>query len=54
MPTRGYLSQSELPVTFGLGSADRIDEAIVNWPGGSTQRIESLRLNEVNLIQQTR
>jgi len=54
MPTRGYLSQSELPVTFGLGSADRIDEAIVNWPGGSTQRIDSLRLNEVNLIQQTR
>ena len=54
MPTRGYLSQSELPVTFGLGRADRIDEAIVNWPGGSTQRIESLRLNEVNLIQQTR
>jgi hypothetical protein len=31
MPTRSYLSQSELPVTFGLGSAARVDE--VTLPG---------------------
>jgi hypothetical protein len=37
MPTRSYLSQSELVVTFGLGQAERIDELVVTWPGGSRQ-----------------
>jgi hypothetical protein len=30
---RGYLSQSELPVTIGLGTTDRVDRVIVKWPG---------------------
>lgn len=29
-----YLSQSELPVTFGLGRADRITRALIKWPNG--------------------
>lgn len=33
-PTRGYLSQSELPVVFGLGGAERIDRLTVRWPSG--------------------
>lgn len=37
MPTRGYLSQSELPLTFGLGAATRIDRLDVHWPNGSTE-----------------
>lgn len=39
MPTRSYLSQSELPVTIGLGEADKVDSVEITWPGGSTQRI---------------
>jgi hypothetical protein len=39
MPTRGYLSQSELPVTIGLGNAARPDSVEVTWPGGLTQQI---------------
>jgi hypothetical protein len=31
--TRGYLSQSELPLTIGLGSAGSIDKITVRWPG---------------------
>ncbi len=30
---RGYLSQSELPVNVGLGSATRVDRITVRWPG---------------------
>jgi len=40
MPTRGYLSQSELPVTFGLGTAASPDEVEIIWPGGGKQRVE--------------
>src|SRR4029079_9728468 len=31
MPTRSYLSQSELPVTFGLGREDRVKKVEVIW-----------------------
>jgi hypothetical protein len=41
MPTRSYLSQVELPVTFGLGSHETIDSLVVRWPDGHTQRIEA-------------
>jgi hypothetical protein len=30
---RGYLSQSELPVTFGLGKEMKIDSVTIRWPG---------------------
>jgi hypothetical protein len=30
---RGYLSQSELVLTFGLGNATKIDRITVQWPG---------------------
>ena len=29
---RGYLSQSELPLTVGLGSATKVDRVTVRWP----------------------
>ena len=32
-----YLSQSDLRLHFGLGSAQRIDKVEVTWPNGSTQ-----------------
>jgi enediyne biosynthesis protein E4 len=37
-----YLSQSELPVTFGVGRRDRIDRAVVTWPNGRTEEFTSL------------
>ncbi len=39
MPTRGYLSQVELPVTFGLGTATRVDRLEVHWPAGGTTTV---------------
>ncbi|HEV2315369.1 MAG TPA: CRTAC1 family protein [Candidatus Acidoferrales bacterium] len=37
-----YLSQSELPVTFGLGQADRVDRVVLNWPSGRTEEYKHL------------
>jgi hypothetical protein len=39
MPTHGYLAQSELPVTIGLGKATKIDSVEIVWPSGATQRV---------------
>lgn len=39
-PARGYLSSVELPLTFGLGEADTIDELTIRWPDGREQKVE--------------
>src|SRR5438045_2312408 len=39
MPTRGYLSQSELAVTFGLGKSDSADVVTVICTVGSTHKL---------------
>jgi hypothetical protein len=53
-PTRGYLSQSEFPVTFGLGQDDRVDRVVVHWPDGSTQEIENPESDRLHVIEQPR
>jgi len=37
-----YLSQSELPVTFGLGKRDKIDRVIIDWPSGRSEEYKNL------------
>jgi enediyne biosynthesis protein E4 len=37
-----YLSQSELPVTFGAGRRDRVDRVIVDWPSGRTEEFKNI------------
>jgi enediyne biosynthesis protein E4 len=37
-----YLSQSELPVTFGLGKRDKIDRVTIEWPSGRTEEYKNL------------
>jgi hypothetical protein len=37
-----YLSQSELPVTFGVGRRDRIDRLVITWPSGAVQEFRGL------------
>jgi hypothetical protein len=52
MPTRSYLSQVELPVTFGIGSADRVDALRVEWPDGSAQDVSVDAVDTVLHIEQ--
>jgi hypothetical protein len=42
-----YLSQSELPVTFGLGKRDRIERAVIQWPSGRTEEYKNLAAGKV-------
>ena len=37
-----YLSQSELPVTFGVGTAAEVDRAEIEWPSGEKQEFKNL------------
>jgi hypothetical protein len=44
----GYLSQSSLPLYFGLAEAPSIDRIIVAWPSGKVQEVtDRLTLNSV-------
>jgi enediyne biosynthesis protein E4 len=44
----GYLSQSALPLYFGLGAATKIDRVEVNWPSGQKQVVtRELQENQV-------
>jgi hypothetical protein len=53
MPTRSYLSQVELPVTFGLGKTAKIDSLTVRWPGkGGEQKVENVPVDRVVVIEQ--
>jgi hypothetical protein len=45
MPTKSYLSQSELPITLGLGSGEPEDLVVV-WPGGRQQRVSGVRSDQ--------
>jgi enediyne biosynthesis protein E4 len=53
-PTRGYLSQSELPLTFGLGDATQVAKLEIIWPGGVRQTLDPNRaaLEKVTVIEQ--
>ena len=52
MPTRGFMSQVELPVTFGLGQAQRVEHLTVIWPDGSRQETPVERIDSLLEITQ--
>ena len=37
-----YLSQSELPLTFGVGRRDRVERVVINWPSGRTEEFKDV------------
>jgi len=37
-----YLSQSELPVTFGLGKTGQIERVVIDWPSGRNEEYKNL------------
>jgi hypothetical protein len=51
-PTHGYLSQSELTVTFGLGKTDQIEKLEIHWPDGTKQEIAGPKPDQVLILSQ--
>ncbi len=37
-----YLSQSELPVTFGVGKSEKIERVTIDWPSGRSEEYKDL------------
>ena len=37
-----YLSQSELPVTFGVGQRDQIGRVVIAWPSGRVEEFKNV------------
>ncbi len=56
MPTRSYLSQSELPVTIGLGTATKAESVEVIWPGAARthQIITDAKLDALTVVEQAK
>jgi hypothetical protein len=52
MPTRSYLSQVELPVTFGLGQHREITAARVIWPDATVQTIDPPAVDQTILLRE--
>ena len=51
-PARSYLSQVELPLTFGLGDAPRLDELTVEWPSGGEETWADLPSGRSYVLQE--
>ncbi len=53
---RGYLSQSELALTFGLGKTDKVDRVTIRWPGqGAGEQVikgDKILLDQEQVIHQ--
>jgi enediyne biosynthesis protein E4 len=51
-PAKSYLSSVELPLTFGLGKAEKADEVIITWPSGKVTMLKDLKANEVHKMEE--
>jgi hypothetical protein len=52
MPARGFLTQVELPLTFGLGRAEKVEGLKIVWPGGAEQQVKVERVDTTLVVEQ--
>lgn len=53
MPTCSYQSQSELPVTFGLGDCDSVKSVGVTWPSGESMELDDVAIDTLTTVQES-
>jgi hypothetical protein len=49
-----YLSQSELPLTFGLGSASSVTKIEIKWPDGASESAPGAEAGQTITVEQGR
>ena len=49
-----YLSQSELPLTFGLGGAATVDQVEIRWPSGQVDRLGPQNAGQTLIVTEAR
>jgi hypothetical protein len=49
-----YLSQSELPLTFGVGKADQVHRLTVEWPSGASQELKGIKTGKAYELHETK
>ena len=50
MPTKSYLSQVELPLTFGLGANKQVKNVVVHWSDGHTDELGALEMDQLHVV----
>ncbi len=48
----GYYSQNDLRVHFGIGKAEKVDLLEIRWPGGSVEKLENIKPNQVIYVKE--
>jgi len=49
-----YLSQSELPVIFGLGKRDTIERMVIDWPSGRAEEFKGLAAGKTYQVTESK
>ena len=47
-----YVSQSDIRVHFGVGSATKVDSVEVSWPSGLVERYDDLPLDTIGTLKE--
>jgi hypothetical protein len=47
------MSSMELPLTFGLGPTNRVEELLIRWPDGSEQSLVPEGVDRALVVEQT-
>lgn len=53
MPTRSFMSQVEMVVTFGLGRVDSVDRLTIIWPDSTRQEVLFPRIDQLLEIRRS-
>jgi hypothetical protein len=48
----GYISQSDLRLHFGLGSANQAEKIVIRWPSGLVETLSGLAANQYYVVQE--
>jgi len=47
VPSRGYMSQGDPRLHFGLGKAATVDSVEIRWPDGAVEKFEQVKANQI-------